>query len=230
MGKKNKLQRFAEMKEFNNVFEPSWDEVRENDFYLKNSWNEAYFKNSNPIVLELGCGKGEYTLGMSEKHPHKNFAGVDIKGARMWKGAKAALENKLYNVAFLRTRIEFIDHFFGKDEVDEIWLTFPDPQPRKGRAKKRLTSPVFLDKYRAFLKPEGIIHLKTDSKQLHDYTLDVIKNQKYELLDATDNLYGNMQDTLDEQTRELLSIKTFYEKMFLEEGKPITYLKFRMSK
>jgi len=228
VGTKNKLQRFAEMKEFKNVFEPSFNEVKGNDFYLKNRWKEVYFKNTNPVILELGCGKGEYTLGMSEKYPHKNFTGVDIKGARMWKGAKAALENNLCNVAFLRTRIEFIDRFFGKDEVDEIWLTFSDPQPRKRRAKKRLTSPVFLDKYRSFLKSEGIIHLKTDNRSLHDYTLEVIKEENHKLLYATDDLYGKLVDTFDEQTKEILSIKTFYEKMFLAEGKPITYLKFRM--
>ena len=223
---KNKLERFAEMKSFANVFEPDIENVKTGHYHLKGNWREDYFKNDNPIVLELGCGKGEYTVGMAEKFPDKNFIAIDIKGARMYIGSKHALEHEMYNVAFLRTRIEFIESFFEKDEVDEIWITFPDPQPIDRRVKKRLTSPLFLDRYLKFLKPGGIVHLKTDSAMLHEYTLQVIRDRKYKLIDASADLYASKISEYDIDTQEILGIKTHYETLFSEKGFKITYLKF----
>src|SRR5688572_33160801 len=170
---KNKLQRFAELRTFSNVHEFLFTE-RETDFKLKGKWNTDHFKNSNPIVLELGCGKGEYSNGLAEKYPNLNFIGVDIKGARIWRGSKTAQEKKLLNVAFLRTQIEFIESCFEKEEVSEIWITFPDPQPNK--EKKRLTHPVFLNRYKNILKQKGVIHLKTDSAELYEFTLETIRS------------------------------------------------------
>src|ERR1051326_5970450 len=215
---KNKLQRFAELKTFQNVFEFLFTE-RLTDFKLKGKWNEEYFKNENPIVLELGCGKGEYSIGLAEKYPNKNFIGVDIKGARIWRGSKNAQEKNLHNVTFLRTQIEFIESCFAKDEVSEIWVTFPDPQPNK--EKKRLTHSIFLSRYKNILKPNGIIHLKTDSAELHEFTLEVIEENKLKFLDATNDLYGNPE------REEVKSIKTHYEKLFTAKGKKITYIKFQ---
>ncbi len=219
MGKK-KLLRFKEILEFDNVVQAATDLVagRKHEYYGK--WAEKFFGNHSPLVLELGCGKGEYTTGLAEMNPAINFIGVDIKGSRMWKGAKYAFDNNLTNVAFLRTRVEFISLFFAMDEVSEIWLTFPDPQIKK--ARKRLTSSLFLNRYRRFLKSGGLVHLKTDSRGLYDYTLSVIRSNKLELLEAETDIYssGRVSDTL--------SIKTYYEQQFLETGKPITYLKFRI--
>ncbi|MDA9563734.1 tRNA (guanosine(46)-N7)-methyltransferase TrmB [Flavobacteriales bacterium] len=226
---KNKLKRFAEMKSFANVFEPMLEDVKTGSYHLKGKWREEYFKNDNPIVLELGCGKGEYTVGMAEKFPKKNFIAVDIKGARMYVGAKHSLESELSNVAFLRTRIEFIEAFFEQDEVDEIWITFPDPQPQERRIKKRLTSPQFLDRYRKFLKKDGIVHLKTDSALLHEYTLEIIEERKHNLIDASADLYAGKISEYDQDTQEILGIKTHYETLFSEKGFKITYLKFRMN-
>ncbi|MFI5163864.1 MAG: tRNA (guanosine(46)-N7)-methyltransferase TrmB [Bacteroidia bacterium] len=216
---KNKLQRFAELRTFQNVHEFLFDE-RENNFRLKGKWNSEYFKNENPIVLELGCGKGEYSIGLAEKYPDKNFIGIDIKGARIWRGSKNAQEKKLENVSFLRTQIEFIENCFAKDEVSELWITFPDPQPNK--EKKRLTHPVFLNRYKNIIKQNGIIHLKTDNIELHEFTLEVIRENKLTLLDSTADLYGN----IDDGREEVKSIQTYYEKKFLAQGKKITYLKF----
>lgn len=229
MAGKNKIARFAQMRTFSNVYEVGFNEVKENDFELKGKWREKHFKNNNPIVLELGCGKGEYAVGLGKKFPDKNFIGVDIKGARMFVGAKESLENNLTNIAFLRTRIDFIESMFGENEVDEIWITFPDPQPQESREKKRLTSPRFLKRYMKFLKPDGIIHLKTDSRLLHDYTLEVVADNNYKLIDATNNLYGESIDSLDADTQEILSIKTHYETLFSNQGYDITYLKFRFN-
>ncbi|MBI4930513.1 MAG: tRNA (guanosine(46)-N7)-methyltransferase TrmB [Bacteroidetes bacterium] len=217
---KNKLQRFAELRTFENVHEFLFTE-RKNDFKLKGKWNKEYFKNENPIVLELGCGKGEYSIGLAEKYFNKNFIGLDIKGARIWRGSKNAQEKNLHNVAFLRTQIEFIESCFAKDEVSEIWLTFPDPQPNK--EKKRLTHMIFLNRYKNVLKPNGIVHLKTDSAELHEFTLEVITENKINLLDSTNDLYGNSEPARE----EVKSIKTHYEKLFTAKGKKITYLKFR---
>jgi len=216
---KNKLQRFAELKTFTNVHEFLFTE-RKTDFKLKGKWNKEYFKNENPIVLELACGKGEYSIGLAEKYPNKNFIGVDIKGARIWKGSKNAQEKKFRNVAFLRTQIEFMESCFAKDEVSEIWITFPDPQPNK--EKKRLTHPVFLSRYKNILANDSLIHLKTDNIELYEFTLEVIAENKLTLLDSTNDLYESNEPS-KEGAKE---IKTYYEKQFLAQGKKITYLKF----
>ena len=229
MGRKNKLKRFADIKNFPNVFEPSFEDIKSGDYHLKGKWGADYFNNDNPIVLELGCGKGEYTLGLSGHFPGKNFIGIDIKGARMWVGAKKALEENKKNVGFLRTRIEFIEAFFDKNEVSEIWITFPDPQPKDRQIKNRLTHPKFLAWYKKFLRPEGVVHLKTDSELMHEYTREVIEKEELPLIDATRNLYGEEIDNLDPKTQDILSIRTYYENKFLQEGKNITYLKFQLN-
>jgi tRNA (guanine-N7-)-methyltransferase len=215
---KDKLRKFEENKLFRHIFQPSSDEIMNPDLGFKGHWNEK-FGNSNPIVLELGCGKGEYTVALSRKYPDKNFIGVDIKGARLWRGAKTVAEENIPNAAFLRIRIEFIDNFFAQNEIDEIWITFPDPQINKPR--KRLTSPLFLDRYCKFLKNEGIIHLKTDSRMLYNYTLNVINDKKFTLLSSYTDISAQNPDD------ELLSIKTFYEAQYSAKGIPITYLKFK---
>jgi tRNA (guanine-N7-)-methyltransferase len=221
---KNKLARWAEMKSFRNVLEPDTKEAKTGEHPLKGKWKENYFRNSNPIVLELGCGKGEYTVGLSLKFPLKNFIGIDIKGARIWSGAKTAHESKIPNALFLRTRIEFINSFFSEDEVDEIWITFPDPFPKRRNTGRRLTSPFFLNTYRTFLKNNGIIHLKTDEAELYNYTQKIIRRNNLEMIMATNDLYsGNVEN-------EILSIRTFYEKMFLGKGIKINYLSFRLDK
>jgi tRNA (guanine-N7-)-methyltransferase len=222
---KNKLERFAEVGKFSNCVYMSFAEAQEERFPLKGKW-KVHFKNDHPIVLELGCGKGEYTVGLAQKYRGTNFIGVDIKGNRIWVGARSALEKKLDNVAFLRTRIDQVDAAFSKDEVSAIWITFPDPQPTQKREKKRLTSPRFLERYKKFLKPGGIIHLKTDSELLYDYTLELVQKNKYTLLDHTNDLYASADD---EKRMDVKSIKTYYEERFLREGKKITYLCFRFS-
>jgi tRNA (guanine-N7-)-methyltransferase len=220
---KDKLRRFGLMKTFSNVFEA---EVGK-EFEMKGKWREQYFKNDNPIVLELGCGKGEYAFGLGEFYPDKNFIGVDIKGARMFIGAKDALDKKMSNVAFLRTRIDYITEFFAENEVDEIWLTFSDPQPKKPR--KGLSSPLFINRYRQFLKPGGIVHMKTDSDILFEYTEEQIKEQNYECLELTWDLYGELPENIDPKTREIFHIKTHYEKLFTAKGSVIKYCKFRIN-
>ena len=228
---KGKLEKFAEIGTFPNVFQlPTL--FNSEDFELKGKWNETYFKNTNPIVLELGCGKGEYTVGLAEKFPDKNFIGVDIKGARLWRGSKTAFENKMNNVAFVRTRIDHIEKVFAPVEVDEIWITFPDPQPQVSRERKRLTSPVFLKYYSNILKANGIVNLKTDNFPLYDYSKSVAEELKLELLAATDDLYKSIEKDDSEyisKNAELLQIKTYYEKMFLEQGLKINYLSFKLS-
>lgn len=217
---KRKLARFAEMNTFNHVVQAEFSEVFEKDYKLKGNWNKDFFNNNNPIVLELGCGKGEYTVGLARQNPQMNFIGIDIKGARMWRGAKTALDEGMKNVGFVRTRIDLINSFFAQAEISEVWITFPDPQPKKHY--KRLTSTRFLGYYQKFLKNNGIIHLKTDSKELHDYTKALVELNKIETEVCTDNLYDS---NLVDQT---LSIKTFYEQQFLQKGKPITYIKFKL--
>jgi len=216
---KNKLAKFEEMKGFDNVYQAGYKQVLNDDFYLKGKWHDEVFKNDHPIVLELGCGKGEYTVGLAQRYPDKNFIGVDIKGARIYKGAKAALDHNLKNVRFIRTRIDFILSFFAENEVSEIWLTFPDPQPKK--YKKRLSSSMFLNRYAKFLQPKAQIHLKTDNKLLYHYTKALAEVNKFEILHACDDVYHN--DNLPE---EVLNIQTFYEKQFLAENKNIHYLNF----
>lgn len=217
------MERFAQIKTFPNVFEPDGKKILTSDYELKGNWSREYFKNDKPITLELGCGKGEYTVGLAGKYPERNFIGIDIKGARMWKGAKFALENKLTNIAFIRLRIEFIERIFSRDEVSEIWVTFPDPFPKM--PSNRLTSSSFMNRYRKVLIAGGKIHLKTDSRQLYEYTLAILKENSIIPEIATMDLYPQDQD-LD----EILSLKTFYEQMFLKEGKPITYLRFSMNR
>lgn len=222
MGSKNKLKRFKENESFANVIQPAREEVVNGDFSLKGQWKEQ-FGNKNPIVLELGCGKGEYTIGLAQNFPDKNFIGIDIKGARFWKGAKIALAENLTNVRFLRTQIELIDQLFGEHEVAEIWITFPDPQIKFKRTKHRLTNPTFLNKYKAILKENGEMHLKTDSEFMHGYTLGIVQGSAFDIIYSNHDIYRNHGSP-----KEVLEIQTFYEKQYLEKGKPITYLNFRV--
>ena len=222
---KNKLARFAENKILPNVFQPTRDEALDN-YPLKGKWRTEVFKNQNPIVLELGCGKGEYSVGLAKSFPNKNFIGIDIKGARFWFGAKEAHEKNLNNAAFLRTQIELVDCFFDQDEVDEIWITFPDPQIKYRRTKHRMTHPDFLDRYKKILKKDGIVHLKTDSEFLHGYTLGLLQGQGHEIISAHHDIYGAPE--YEPGTPLLREIKTYYEGLFSAKGKTITYLKFRI--
>ena len=220
---KNKLARWTEFGSYDNVIQPQIEDVAGKDHPIKGRWNSELFKNTNPIVLELGCGKGEYSVGLAENFPDKNFIGIDIKGARMWRGAKTANEKNLPNVAFLRTRIEFINSFFSRDEVDEIWITFPDPHPGARNSNKRLTSSWFLNTYRQFLKDKGLIHLKTDNKELYEFTMRTLAYNNLQTIFSTNDLYSEHNDNI-------LSIKTHYEKIFLTSGMRITYLSFRLEK
>ncbi|AEA44289.1 tRNA (guanosine(46)-N7)-methyltransferase TrmB [Fluviicola taffensis] len=223
---KNKLKRFAEMKSWNNVFEPTLDPNPQDVFPLKGKWRTDYFKNDNPIVLELGCGKGEYTVGLAKHYPNKNFIGVDIKGSRMFVGAKEALDENLPNVAFLRTKVDFIEQYFLENEVDEIWLTFSDPQPEK--PKKRLSSRPFIERYQRILKNGGLVHLKTDSDLLFESTEEQINEHKYEVLELTWDLYKSIPADLDPTIRDILHIKTHYEQLFTAKGSVIKYCSFRI--
>ncbi|KGF22959.1 MAG: tRNA (guanosine(46)-N7)-methyltransferase TrmB [Prevotella bivia] len=230
---KGKLEKFAALETFKNVFQYPFSVISEVAFDMKGKWREQYFHNDNPIVLELGCGKGEYTVGLAREYPNINFIGVDIKGARIYTGAKQALEEGLDNVAFLRTSIEIIDRFFGKDEVQEIWLTFSDPQMKN--VHKRLTSTFFMDRYKRFMVDGGIVHLKTDSNFLFTYTTYMIKVNKLPILYRTENLYSNDLDEaakanveIDEKTREILGIHTYYENQWIERGLNIKYMKFNL--
>jgi len=211
---KDKLRRFAEIETFSNVFQ--LDEGKP----LKGNWAKAFFKNDNLVVLELACGKGEYTVNLAQLFPDKNFIGVDYKGNRIWRGAKTALEEGVNNVGFLRIQIENLTDYFATGEVDEIWITFPDPQPQLSREKKRLTSPRFLDLYRAVLKPGGSINLKTDNDGFYAYTAEKIAELGLNLHINTADLYNS------EFANEVLSIKTYYEKKYLAHNKNINYLKF----
>ena len=221
MGSKNKLKRFNENETFANVIQPSREEVT-SDFPHKGKW-KLFFKNDNPIVLELGCGKGEYTIALAKKNPEINFIGIDIKGARFWRGAKTALEEKMDNVAFVRTQIELIDCCFAENEVSEIWITFPDPQIKYKRTKHRLTNEDFLKKYHHILHEEGIVHLKTDSEFMHGYTLGLLHGQGQEVLYAHHDIYNNPH-----APEVVLHTQTFYEKQYLEIDKAITYIKFKL--
>lgn len=219
---KRKMQRFAELETLGNVLQPKLSDIINTDYKYKGKWAVDFFKNSNPIILELACGKAEYTIGLAEKHPEINFLGIDIKGERIWIGSKAAIEKKLTNVAFLRSRIEYISQLFAKDEITEIWITFPDPRSKKPDIKKRLTSPQFIERYKNILIKEGIIHLKTDNAGLFEYTLEIIAEEKHELLFKTHDLYAS-------DPNDILSIKTYYEQMFSGQGFKICYLKFRIN-
>ncbi|MED9963125.1 MAG: tRNA (guanosine(46)-N7)-methyltransferase TrmB [Bacteroidales bacterium] len=219
---KNKLARFAENETFANLFQLTYEQITKEGFALKGKWNEDFFKNDNPIVLELGCGKGEYTVGLAKKYPNKNFIGIDIKGARLWRGCKTSNEDKMTNVAFVRTHIQMIESYFAQNEVSEIWITFPDPQLKK--PNKRLTCERFLSLYKNILKSEGIVHLKTDSQELYEYTKDeVLIPSKREILYNTNDLYNS------DFKEDVIEIQTFYESMYLKIGKPITYLKFKLT-
>ena len=222
MGSKNKLKRFNENETFTNVIQPSREEVLDN-FSFKGKWH-SFFKNTHPIVIELGCGKGEYTIDLAKKNPDKNFIGIDIKGARFWRGAKTALEDNLGNVAFVRTQIELVDFIFDKGEVDEIWITFPDPQIKYKRTKHRMTNHAFLKKYDHILKKDGVINLKTDSEFMHGYTLGLLHGEGHEIVHANHDVYKDYY-SLDEVT----GTQTFYEKKYLEKGKAITYIKFKLN-
>ncbi|PZD77727.1 tRNA (guanosine(46)-N7)-methyltransferase TrmB [Mesonia sp. K7] len=224
MGSKNKLKRFRENETFSNVVQPTREEIVGGEFPLKGKWAKDFFKNDLPIVLELGCGKGEYCIGLSKMFPEKNFLGVDIKGARFWRGAKTALEEDNRRVGFLRTQIELVDQIFAINEIDEIWITFPDPQIKFKRAKHRLTNPDFLKKYEKILKPKGIVNLKTDSEFLHGYTLGLLEHLDYEILHSNHDIYKN-----EYSPKEIVDIQTFYEKQYLEKKKPITYIRFRIN-
>jgi len=220
LGSKNKLKRFRENETFTNVIQPSREEILQG-FTLKGKWS-TFFKNNNPIVLELGCGKGEYTLALAKRNQNINFIGIDIKGARFWRGAKTAIEEHLTNVAFIRTQIELIDLCFAENEIYEIWITFPDPQIKFKRTKHRLTNPDFLKKYQHVLTSEGVVHLKSDSEFLHGYTLGLLQQNNHEILYAHHDIYNNSY-----APEEATLVKTFYEKQFLEQAKSITYIKFR---
>ena len=231
-----KLKKFAENETFRCLLQPSAEEVLADGFFnlrdhaVKGHWNETMFDAPRPIVLELGCGKGEYTIDLAQRNPAFNYIGVDIKGARLWKGAKYATQHGMGNVAFLRTRIEFITAYFAPGEVSEIWLTFSDPQFRSENS--RLTSPLFLERYRSFMKPGGIVHLKTDSMFLHQYSRAVAERNSLRILGCTEDLYGTPQSDQRlpglpfETVEALYEVQTFYEKMFLEQGYKITYLSF----
>lgn len=219
---KDKLKRFSELKHLESVIQPDFEEVYQREYHLKGQWKNTVFNNENPLVLELGCGKGEYTVGLARLYPEKNFLGIDIKGARIWRGAKTAEEDGLGNVAFLRTRIDFINSFFAAGEVDEIWVTFPDPQEKKRRRKKRLTGATFLNYYRQFIKDGAFINLKTDNSGLYKYTRELVKFNKLEIDWCTDDLYQTGR------TDETVSIQTYYEKRFRAEGMKINYIRFRL--
>ena len=220
MGSKNKLKRFKENLNFTNLFQPNRDDLIEKNFELRGKWN-YFFKNDNPIVLELGCGKGEYTIELAKLNPNKNYIGIDIKGARIWKGAKESIQNNLNNVCFIRTHIELIDKIFCNQEISEIWITFPDPQQKIQRKKHRLTNVVFMSMYKKILKKGGEINLKTDSEFLHGYTLGIIEGMGIDPIFSNHDIYSN-----NNAPKEVLDIKTFYEKKYID-SKKITFLKFK---
>tara|TARA_B000000477_G_scaffold37811_1_gene32251 strand:+ start:186 stop:854 length:669 start_codon:yes stop_codon:yes gene_type:complete len=220
LGSKNKLKRFKENLNFTNLIQPTRDDLIEKNFELRGKWN-SFFKNDNPIVLELGCGKGEYTTELAKLNPNKNYIGIDIKGARIWKGAKESIQNNLNNVCFIRTQIELIDKIFFKQEISEIWITFPDPQQKIQRKKHRLTNVVFMSMYKKILKKGGVVNLKTDSEFLHGYTLGIIEGMGIDPIFSNHDIYSN-----NNAPKEVLDIKTFYEKKFID-SKKITFLKFK---
>jgi tRNA (guanine-N7-)-methyltransferase len=222
VGSKNKLKRFRENETFDNVIQPTREEMIA-ELHLKGKWGKELFKNDNPIVLELGCGKGEYTVELAKRFPEKNFIGIDIKGARFWRGAKTAVESGINNVAFLRTQIELIEYAFAQGEVSEIWITFPDPQIKYKRTKHRLTNSEFLKRYKNILTADGIMNLKTDSEFMHGYTLGLLHGEGHEVLYANHHIYKN-----EGAPAVVTEIQTFYESQYLEQNKAITYIQFRI--
>ena len=223
VGSKNKLKRFGENENFGNVFQPKREDIVSGDFGMRGNWREKFFKNNNPIVLELGCGKGEYSVGLAAKFPEKNFIGIDLKGARFWRGAKTAVDTGLKNVGFIRMQIELIDKVFAENEVDEIWITFPDPQIKYKRTKHRMTNSEFLQLYKKILKPNGIVNLKTDSEFMHGYTLGLLHGEGHEVLYANHNVYVN-----EGAPSEVTEIQTFYENQYLAINKAITFVRFKI--
>lgn len=221
MGSKNKLKRFNENDTFENVIQPTRDEVV-NNFKLQGKWHE-FFGNNHPIVVELGCGKGEYTIGLAANNPDKNYIGIDIKGARFWRGAKTAIKNNYNNVAFIRTQIELVEFIFAVNEISEIWITFPDPQIKYKRTKHRMTNAIFLEKYKKILKQNGLVHLKTDSEFMHGYTIGLLHGLGIKINYANHDVYKN-----EGAPKEVLNIKTFYEQQYLAKNKAITYLQFTL--
>jgi tRNA (guanine-N7-)-methyltransferase len=223
VGSKNKLKRFKENETFQNVFQPTREEVVAGSFKWKGKWNSDFFQNNNPLIIELGCGKGEYTTGLAERYSDKNFVGIDIKGARFWRGAKTASEKGMKNAAFVRTQIELINFIFAENEVDEIWITFPDPQIKYKRTKHRMTNSEFLKLYKKILKPAGVVNLKTDSEFMHGYTLGLLHGEGHEVMYSNHNVYKN-----EGAPSEVTEIQTFYENQYLEQNKAITYIRFKI--
>jgi tRNA (guanine-N7-)-methyltransferase len=223
VGSKNKLKRFKENDTFHNVFQPSREELVASRYEFKGNWHQKVFKNTKPIVLELGCGKGEYSVELAKKYPHKNFIGIDIKGARFWRGAKTAVEESMSNVAFIRAQIELIEYLFDDNEIDEIWITFPDPQIKYKRTKHRMTNTVFLKRYKKILKPDGIVNLKTDSEFMHGYTLGLLHGEGHEILYSNHDVYHQ-----EGSPEEVTSIQTYYEGQYLKDDKAITYIRFKI--
>jgi len=219
---KNKLARFAELATFSHVVQPNKDEVL-NGLAFAGKWKSDFFKNDNPLVVELGCGRGEYAVALGQRDPSKNYLGIDIKGARIWQGAKQAKEASMDHVGFLRTRIEWITHCFAPGEIDEIWITFPDPQIKYQRAKHRMIGPAFLEVYRSLLAPGGSVHLKSDSEFLHGYLHGIIEWWGLKVQETYHDIYGQI---IDKPDHVVFACKTYYEKMWLEQGKTITYTKF----
>lgn len=226
---KGKREKFAELNTFRNVLQHfSYDDWYLTDYLgqkvnKKGGWRSDFFGNDHPLIVELACGKGEYTVGLAEQNPNKNYLGVDVKGDRIWKGAKVALQKGLTNVAFIRLRIDFLTAFFDRNEIDELWITFPDPFPKNPDKKKRLTSPIFLDRYRQVCKPDALVHLKTDNRQLFHYTLEVIENEGLPLYERIDDIDANGEPG------DVLAIRTFYEEQHLSEGRTIQYLCFGLT-
>lgn len=229
---KRKLQKWAENKTFDHVFEPDLlPIIKEGKTFMKGEWHERVFGNNHPITIELGCGKGEYTVGLARKYPNRNFIGVDVKGHRFHMGAKQAKEEGLNNVAFLRTRVEFIESFFGKDEVDEIWLTFSDPQPKDEKGNRRITSSWYItQKYLQFLKPGGRIHIKHDNPLIYQLAQEELEALPFIVETHTPDVYGSYLKTQSTDWQEILAIRTYYEQMWLDEGKKITYTRLRTRK
>jgi len=225
---KDKLRKWKENETFDHVFEPNLqDAVKGIDGEMKGKWSEI-FKNDNPITLELGCGKGEYTVGLSRKYPNRNFVGVDIKGHRFWRGAKTAQEESIPNVSFLRTRIEFIEKYFDKDEVSELWITFSDPQPKDEKGTKRITSPFYIEMYKNILKPSSIINIKSDSVLLYNLSKEGYLEKGYDIQIDSQDVYGELVDRVEEDLRDALEIKTYYEKRWLSEGKKIHFIQLKI--
>jgi tRNA (guanine-N7-)-methyltransferase len=224
VGSKNKLKRFRENETFHNVIQPTREALVDANFSLKGKWCSSFFKNNNPLVLELGCGKGEYTVGLAKRYPNKNFIGIDIKGARFWRGAKTAIEDQMPNVAFIRTQIELIEFIFAENEVDEIWITFPDPQIKYKRTKHRLTNAEFLQRYKNVLNNTGVVHLKTDSEFMHGYTLGLLHGLGHEVEYANHDVYRQ-----EGSPEEVTEIQTYYEETYLAKDKAITYIRFKIN-